>query len=52
MSKRTRRLAKFVRMDKDKNGKPIPIYRITTVEKSKLMHEIETGKKTIKKVKM
>lgn len=52
MSQRLKRFAALTRVDKDKNGRPIPIYKISTVQKDKLTHEIETGKKQIKKVKL
>lgn len=52
MSKRVKKLVQLSRIDKDKNGRPIPIYKITRIEKSQLMHDVETGKKTISKVKL
>lgn len=52
MKKRSQSFVSLARVEKDKTGKSIPIYKITRVEKSKLTHDIDTGKREIKRVKL
>lgn len=50
--KRIVKRAKLIRVDKDKNGKEIPIYRIETNEITRQQLDLLTGKTPVRRVKM
>ncbi len=44
--------AKLVRVDKDKKGKPIPIYRLNRVTQAKGVEDVYNGKKKVPIIKL
>lgn len=52
MSKKERVRVALNRVEKDRNGNPIPVYKLERFEQSKLSQDLSTGKKIISKVKM